>query len=193
MIAEDARVEPGAIIGDGTRVWHRAHIRTGAVIGAGCVIGGGAFIDAGVTIGDSTKIQNLAHIYAPATVGSGAFIGPGVILTNDRTPRAVNPDLTPKSTEDWDPAGVTVGEGASIGAAAVVVAGVTIGSWALVGAGAVVTRDVLAHEVVAGNPAKRIGWAGRDGHRLKSDDDGWIDASGNRYRVGAAGLTEVAE
>lgn len=193
MIADDARVEPGATVGDDTRVWHHAHIRTGAVVGAGCVVGAGAFVDAGVTVGDFSKIQNRALIYAPARVGRGVFIGPGAVLTNDRNPRAVNADLTPKAVDDWHAAGVTVADGASIGAAAVVMAGVTIGAWALVGAGALVTRDVAAHEMVAGNPVRHIGWAGRDGHRLEQDGGLWVDSIGRRYRTENQGLVEVAE
>ena len=116
MIADDARVESGATIGKGTHVWHFAQVRIGAVIGEDCVIGGGAFIDSGVTIGDKCKIQNAAQLFAPARLEDGVFIGPGVILTNDRSPRAVNEAGEPKSTADWNAEPVIVKEGASIGA-----------------------------------------------------------------------------
>ena len=191
MIADGARVEAGAEIGVNTSVWHQAHIRSGATVGSHCVIGGGAYVDAGVHIGDSCKIQNQAQIFAPAVLGNGVFIGPGAILTNDRTPRAVNHDLSPKTADDWDAKGVRIRQGASIGAAAVIVAGVTIGEWALVAAGAVVTRDVLPHELVAGIPARRIGWVDRDGHRLNQNGDSWFDAAGKRYTATETGLWEA--
>ncbi len=191
MIADDARVESGATVGEHTFVWYRAHIRAGATIGTGCVIGSNAFIDTDVTVGDLSKIQNSAQIFAPATLGNGVFVGPGAILTNDRNPRAVNPDLTKQTGEDWDAGGVSVDNGASIGAGAVIVAGVKVGEWALIGAGAIVTRDVLCHELVAGNPARHIGWVGRDGRRLASDGDHWVDDAGLRYESTAQGLAEV--
>ncbi len=193
MIADDARVEPGTHVGRGTYIWHLAHIREGAVIGANCVIGGGVFIDAGVTIGDNCKIQNTAQVFAPATIGDGVFIGPGAILTNDKTPRAINPDLGAKSAADWTHHGVAANTGASVGAGAVIVAGVTIGRWAMVAAGAVVTRNVLDHELVAGVPARHLGWVGSDGQRLLADGGSWIGANGVRYVIDDSGLSEANE
>ena len=192
-IADSADVSPSAQIGAGTRVWHLAQIREDAVIGVDCVIGRGAYIGSGVRLGDRVKVQNLAQVYEPADVGNGVFIGPGVVFTNDRTPRAVTPDGDLKSASDWEPVGVRVDEGASIGAGAVCVAPVSIGRWALVAAGAVVTRDVPEHALVAGNPARRVGWVGRAGHRLVEQPDGSFTCpeTDSRYRVVEDRLVEV--
>ncbi len=193
MIADDARIEAGATIGEGTKVWHRAHVREGADIGTNCVIGGSAFIDTGVVIGDNCKIQNAAQIFAPARLGHGVFIGPGAILTNDRAPRALNEQGLPKSSDDWNAEPVIIHEGASIGAGAVVVAGVTIGRWAMVAAGAVITRDVLDHELVAGVPATNLGWVARDGERMKRHGETWRSPDGRLYVTQITGLVEVDE
>ncbi len=139
-IAGSADVDDGAKIGAGTSIWHLVHVRSGADIGTNCVIGRGAYIGEGVRVGDNSKIQNYALVYEPAVIGAGVFIGPAVVLTNDTYPRAVNTDGTLKSAHDWEPVGVTVGAGASIGARAVCVAPLTIGRWATIAAGAVVTK-----------------------------------------------------
>lgn len=175
-IVESADVAESAVIGEGTTVWHLAQVREDAVIGRGCIIGRGAYIDSGVHLGDHCKVQNLALVYEPAVLGDGVFIGPGVVLTNDHTPRAVNPDGSLKSAADWDPVGVTIEEGAAIGARAVCVAPVRIGAWATVAAGAVVTHDVAPFALVAGVPARRVGWVGRAGVPLVPDTghpEGW--------------------
>ena len=156
-VAEDAQ------IGEGTSVWHLAQIREGAVIGRNCTIGRGAYVGTRVRVGDNCKVQNYALVYEPAVLHDGVFVGPAVVFTNDRYPRAITPTRQLKRRHDWEAVGVTVHEGASIGARAVCIAPVTIGAWALVGAGAVVIDDVADFALVAGIPAKRVGWVGRAG------------------------------
>jgi acetyltransferase-like isoleucine patch superfamily enzyme len=167
-----ADVDDGVVLGDGTSVWHQVHIRSGAELGRDCVIGRGAYIGPGVVLGDACKVQNYALVYEPARLGNGVFVGPAAVLTNDLYPRAVNEDMSLKSAADWESVGVTVGNGASIGARAVCVAPVTIGRWALVAAGAVVVRDVPDFALVAGSPARRLRWVGRAGVPLTPEGDG---------------------
>jgi acetyltransferase-like isoleucine patch superfamily enzyme len=162
-IQESADVDATAVIGDDTSVWHLAQVRDGVRIGSGCVIGRGAYIGSGVVMGDNCKVQNYALVYEPAVLEDGVFIGPAVVLTNDTYPRAVNPDGSLKSAHDWQAVGVTLREGAAVGARSVCVAPVTIGRWATVAAGSVVTRDVPDFALVAGVPARRIKWVGRAG------------------------------
>ena len=166
-IAASADVDERATIGSGSSVWHLAQVREQAVLGRECVIGRGAYIGTGVKLGDNVKVQNYALVYEPAVVGDGAFIGPAVVFTNDHRPRSVDPGGKQKRAGDWHAVGVTVGEGASIGARAVCVAPVRIGRWAMVGAGAVVTADVPDFALVVGVPARRIAWIGRAGERLE--------------------------
>ncbi|MDJ1137606.1 acyltransferase [Streptomyces iconiensis] len=161
-----AQVSGQALVGDGTTVWELAQIREGAVLGEDCVVGRGAYVGAGVRIGARSKLQNFALVYEPAELGEGVFVGPAVVLTNDRNPRSVDPEGTPKRAGDWEAVGVTVGEGASLGARSVCVAPVRVGRWAMVAAGAVVTADVPDHALVVGVPARRVGWVGRAGTRL---------------------------
>lgn len=172
QIAPDAEVDDGASIGPGTRVWQLAKIREAAVVGRDCVIGRGAYVGPGARLGDNVKVQNYALVYEPAHLADGVFIGPAAVLTNDEYPRAVTPDGRLKTADDWTAVGVTVGEGASIGARAVCVAPVTIGRWAMVGAGAVVTRDVPDFGLVVGVPARQVGWVGRAGAPLSHQGDG---------------------
>lgn len=173
-VMASADVDDAARLGDGTTVWHLAQVRERATVGERCVVGRGAYIDAGVHVGDDVKIQNHALVYAPANLENGTFIGPAAVLTNDTYPRAVNPDGTIKSGEDWDAKGVTIREGAAVGARTVVLAGVTMGRWSMAAAGAVVTKDVPDHGLVVGVPARRVGWVGRSGVPLEPDgDDRW--------------------
>jgi UDP-2-acetamido-3-amino-2,3-dideoxy-glucuronate N-acetyltransferase len=164
-----ASVDSRATLSAGVRVWHEAQIREGASIGPGCIVGKGAYIDLGVRVGANCKIQNYALIYHGSTLGDGVFIGPAVILTNDPRPRAITHDGAIKSTDDWDCGQIVVEDGASIGAGAIVLPGVRIGRFALIGAGAVVTRDVPPHALVAGNPARRVGWVCRCAATLVAD------------------------
>lgn len=170
-ILPSADVDPSATLGDGSSIWHLAQIRDQVTLGVNCIIGRGAYIGSGVTLGDNCKVQNYALVYEPAKIGDGVFIGPAAVLTNDQFPRAVNTDFTVKDGGDWEAVGVTIHDGASIGARAVCVAPVTIGKWALVAAGAVVTKDVPNFALVAGVPAKRIRWVGRAGIPLEDIGD----------------------
>jgi UDP-2-acetamido-3-amino-2,3-dideoxy-glucuronate N-acetyltransferase len=169
-IEASADVSPDAEIGDRSQVWHLAQIREGVTLGEGCIIGRGAYIGTGVTLGANCKVQNYALVYEPASLADGVFVGPAVVFTNDQYPRAVNPDGSLKSASEWQAVGVTVDTGAAIGARAVCVAPVRIGAWSTVAAGAVVTRDVAPHALVAGVPARRIGWVGHAGARLQERD-----------------------
>jgi UDP-2-acetamido-3-amino-2,3-dideoxy-glucuronate N-acetyltransferase len=192
-IAPSADVSERATVGEGSSVWHLAQVREDAVLGRECVVGRGAYIGTGVRLGNFCKVQNYALVYEPAELGDGVFIGPAVILTNDQYPRAVNPDGTRKSAADWDAVGVTVREGASIGARAVCVAPVTVGRWASVAAGSVVTRDVPAYGLVVGVPARRVGWVGRAGVPLERGDTGWrCPVTGDRFEEKDGTLVEVA-
>ena len=187
MIDPSARVhatadlEPDVGVGAGTAIWHRAQLRTGARIGAECVIGRDVFIDEGVELGDRVKIQNAALVYRGVSVEDGVFIGPGAILTNDRYPRAITSTGDLARAEDWTVSPVVLRYGSSIGAGAVVVAGVEVGRFATVGAGAVVTRNVPSHALVAGSPARRIGWVCACGARLLDANGDPVQAAPGRY------------
>ena len=188
-VASSARVDPTA------NVWHLAQVREGAVIGTDSVVGRAAYIGSGVVLGARCKLQNLAQVYEPARLADGVFVGPGAILTNDRHPRAVSPGGDLKTTDDWDPVGVTCETGASIGAGAICVAPVRIGTWAVVAAGAVVVHDVADFALVAGVPARRIGWVGRAGRPLTDVGDGWwrCEQTGDRYRQESDRLIECVD
>lgn len=200
FIHASAEVSSDARIGAGTRIWMGVQVREGAVIGEHCIVGKDAYIDLGVQVGDRVKIENGALVFHGVTVEDGVFIGPGAVLTNDRNPRAVTPTGDVATDEDWTLSPIVLRAGCSIGAGAVVVAGVEIGRWALVGAGAVVTHWVPDHALVAGNPARPLGWACVSGHRLVGDDGrpfspeaegrARCPADGRRYLIAGGRCTE---
>ncbi len=151
---ETAVVDEGAQIGEGTRIWHFSHVMGGATIGAHCTLGQNVFVARGAKIGNYCKIQNNVSVYEGVELEDYVFCGPSMVFTNVRTPRAAFPR---NRSEDY--VRTLVRYGASIGANATIVCGVTIGRWALVAAGAVVTKDVPDYALVAGVPARIIGWA----------------------------------
>lgn len=195
QLAPTADVDERATIGAGTRVWHLAQVREDAVVGSECVIGRGAYLGPGVVVGDRCKIQNHALVYEPAVVEDGAFVGPAVVFTNDTFPRAVTVDGELKGTEDWTAVGVTLRQGASVGARAVCVAPVVVGRHAMVAAGAVVVRDVPDHALVVGVPARQVGWVGHAGVPLVPDGTGALRCpeTGRAYVERDGRLTEEGQ
>lgn len=192
-IVDSADVSPEARIGEGSSVWHLAQVREHAVLGENCIVGRGAYIGEGVVMGDNCKVQNYALVYEPASLADGVFIGPAVVLTNDHFPRAINSDGTIKSASDWEQVGVKIETGAAIGARSVCVAPVTIGAWSMVAAGAVVTKDVAPFALVAGVPARQIGWVGQAGAKLTDEGDGRFSCpvTGKLYEEVNSMLREV--
>jgi UDP-2-acetamido-3-amino-2,3-dideoxy-glucuronate N-acetyltransferase len=160
-----ADISQDAEIGEGSMIWRNAQIREQAHLGKYCIVGQNAYIDFAVGIGDNVKIQNNASLYHGVELEDGVFVGPHVIFTNDRIPRAINPDGSLKAANDWEVGCIRVCYGAAIGAGAVIVTGVTIGRWAMIGAGAVVTKDVPDHALVVGNPARILGYVSAKGVR----------------------------
>lgn len=167
-----ASVSELAKIGAGTRIWNHCQVRENVSIGENCILGKDSYVDFGVQIGDNVKIQNGAYIYHGTTIESGVFIGPGAIFTNDKKPRAINPDGTLKGADDWEVGQTLVKYGASIGAGAIILPGITIGQFALVGAGAVVTHDVPDHALVIGNPARQVGYVCKCATKLVEEGNG---------------------
>jgi acetyltransferase-like isoleucine patch superfamily enzyme len=160
-------------VGANTRVWAFAHVMKGAHIGSGCNIGDHAFVETGAWVGDRVIVKNGVLLWDRVTVEDDAFLGPGVVFTNDPGPRAA----FKRPPERFLPTRVC--RGASIGANATIVCGVTVGPQAFVGAGSLVRRDVPAHAVVVGNPARRVGWMCACGERLPR---GLVCGCGRRYR-----------
>ena len=158
FIHPSAHVDPDAQIGAGSRIWINVQIREGAKIGAGCILAKDVYIDHAVTIGDRCKIQNSVSVYHGVTIGSEVFVGPNACFTNDRVPRASNPDWTVTLTR--------IEDGVSIGANATIVCGVTIGEYAMVAAGSVVTHDIAPYTLVMGNPARAVGKVDKAGNRI---------------------------
>jgi len=162
FVHESAYVDEPSEVGAGTRIWHFVHVLPHTVIGERCVLGQNVMAGPRVTIGNGCKIQNNVALYEGVTLEDDVFCGPSCVFTNVLTPRA-----HVERKAEFAP--TRVARGATIGANATVVCGNTIGAYAMVAAGAVVTRDVPDHALVAGVPARRIGWVSRAGDRLGPD------------------------
>lgn len=186
VVADSAR------IGDGSQVWLFCQIRDNARIGKGCILGKGVYVDNDVVIGDNVKIQNNVSVFVGVTIEDGVFVGPHVCFTNDKVPRAVNPDMSLKSAHDWKVTPTRVKAGAAIGANATIVCGVTVGRWAMVAAGSVVSRDVPDHALVRGNPARVVGWVCACGRKLDVDAVGAATCSCGRRLERAEGTMRLA-
>jgi UDP-2-acetamido-3-amino-2,3-dideoxy-glucuronate N-acetyltransferase len=182
FVHDSAIVDDGASIGDGTKIWHFSHISEGAVIGSECTLGQNVFVARGARVGDGVKIQNNVSIYEGVILEDYVFCGPSMVFTNVRTPRSAFPRNTSS-----DYATTLVRQGASIGANATIVCGVEIGEWAFIAAGAVVTKDVAPHAIMAGVPARRMGWACHCGESLKMEDGLARCACGRSYTEGSPG------
>ena len=160
-----AIIDDGCKIGKGTKIWYFSHIMSNCIIGEGCNIGQNVVVSPQVILGNNVKVQNNVSIYTGVTCEDDVFLGPSMVFTNVTNPRsAINRKNEYKPT--------LVKKGATIGANATIVCGHNIGEYALIGAGAVVTKEVQAFALVAGNPAKQIGWVSEYGHRLVFDEKG---------------------
>lgn len=166
MIHETAQVDSKAIIGKNVKIWNWVQIREDAQIGDYTIISKSVYIDFGVKIGRNVKIQNNVSIYHGVTIEEGVFIGPHVCFTNDKYPRAINPDGSLKSADDWEVTSTCIKYGCSIGANATILPGITIGRFAMIGSGAIVTKDVPDYGMAIGAPAKLAGFVCSCGSKL---------------------------
>jgi UDP-2-acetamido-3-amino-2,3-dideoxy-glucuronate N-acetyltransferase len=183
-----AIVDAGAVLGDGSRVWHFAHISAGARIGARCSFGQGVFVGNDVRIGDNVKVQNNVSVYDAVTLEDDVFCGPSMVFTNVYNPRSA-------VTRKDEYRRTLVRRGATLGANCTIVCGTTIGAHAFIGAGAVVNRDVPDFALMVGVPARRVGWMSRFGERLalplSGDGEAVCPHTGNRYLLRGELLTVV--
>ena len=175
---ESAYIDEGCTIGDDTKIWHFSHIMSGCKIGNVCNIGQNVVISPNVVIGNNVKIQNNVSVYTGVVCEDYVFLGPSMVFTN-----VINPRSEVNRRDEFMT--TIIRRGASVGANATIVCGNEIGEYALIGAGAVITKPVAPYALVVGNPAHRIGWVSRYGHRLHFDKEGIAvcPETNERYRL----------
>lgn len=185
---ESAIIDNGADIGDGCRIWHFAHVCSGAVIGRGASLGQNVFVGNKVTIGDHCKIQNNVSVYDNVHLEEGVFCGPSMVFTNVYNPRS----LIERKDQYRD---TLVKKGATLGANCTIVCGVTIGEYAFIGAGAVINKDVPAYALMVGVPAQQIGWMSEYGEQLDLPIEGQAKVicphTGSVYQLNGNELRKV--
>lgn len=184
FVHETAVVDEGAEIGSGTKIWHFAHVLSRTKVGQNCSIGQNVMIGPDVTVGHGCKLQNNVAVYKGVTLDDDVFCGPSMVFTNVLTPRA-----HVERKDEFAP--THIGKGATLGANCTIVCGHNVGAFAMVGAGAVVTRDVPAHALVVGNPARQIGWVSEAGERLGEDLS--CPRDGSRYETRDGVLIRLAD
>lgn len=165
MIHPSAICEPGAVIGEGTKIWHFCHVMAGATIGRNCVLGQGCFVASTAKVGSGVRLQNNVSVFDGVVLQDYVFCGPSVVFTNVRVPRA---EISRRGSYET----TVVERGASLGANSTIRCGVHIGRYAMVGAGTVVVKDVPPFALIVGNPGVQVGWVGRAGQRLQFDVHG---------------------
>lgn len=160
-----AIIDPGASIGEGSKIWHFSHVMPDSIIGKNCSLGQNVVVMSGASLGDNVKVQNNVSIYTGVHCEDDVFLGPSMVFTN-----VINPRSAIVRKHEYKP--TYVRKGATIGANATILCGIEIGEYAFIGAGAVATKNVPAYALVMGNPARQTGWMSRNGHKLKFDENG---------------------
>ena len=158
-----AVIDEGAVIGNGTKIWHFSHIMSGAVIGENSTIGQNVLVSSQAVLGNNVKVQNNVSVYSGVVCEDDVFLGPSCVFTN-----VINPRSFISRKDEFRH--TLVKKGATIGANATIICGVTIGEYAMIGAGAVVTKDVPDYALIVGNPGKQIGWVDKEGNTIRSSE-----------------------